>query len=115
MPTSAVPPSAVPTSAVPTSAVPTSAVPISMVPTYAELRDWTKSCEQPVKQKVPSLMKIPRPVHLSPLLHLPRQRKATTSKPHRLHLLKGAYQHLMLVGAVLLPLNKTRSHEENTM
>ena len=36
----------------------------------------------------PSLMKPPRAVHPSHPFHLPRHRKVTAHKPHRLHLLK---------------------------
>jgi len=40
-----------------------------------------------------------------------RHRKATTSKPKRLHLLKGVYQFLVQVVAMPPHLNQARIHE----
>src|SRR5947209_15143148 len=64
-----------------------------------------------LKQKVPSLMKTRQPFHPNQPFQLPHLHKATTHKPHRLHLLREVYPLLIQVVAVLLFLSKTRSRE----
>src|SRR5437016_12402979 len=56
-------------------------------------------------------MKTRQPFHPNQPFQLPHLHKATTHKPHRLHLLREIYPLLIQVVAVLFFLSKTRSRE----